>query len=341
MTKYKKILIKRLSKVLGLKNTVLFSSCRNALCVLLLSLKLKENDEVIVQSFICDSLPNAIKEAGGKPVLVEVNKKTFNLDLNLVKKMINKNTKAIIFVHTYGNTRGIKEIKKLCDEHDLILIEDIAHALGASYKGKLAGTFGDYAIYSFTKQMINFGGGAIITNENVDKINEIKKTFVNKTSILTYPKRLFASLYETRAFFFSKILIDFARKKKDLKITNNLDSHYECNELEAYMVLKQLKNLKKMLFKRNRNHCLLLKNKVRTQKTDPGSSHNYLSFVFNTKKERDLMVEKSKLSLPPWPGSEISDKISFVPNNPEFGKRNLKKLIIDYKKTIGSNMSIK
>src|SRR3989344_4822821 len=276
MTDYKLELEKHLANYLGLKNVVLFSSCRNALYTLLLSFNLKSDDEVIIQDFICDSLPKAIEKAGGKVVAVPVDEETFNLTAKEVKKKITKKTKAVVFVHTYGNPSGIKEIAELCQRHKIILIEDIAHALGAKYVGKLAGTFGAYAVYSFTKQMINLGGGALITNRDVEKIKILKEQLNLPASKLIKLKRLFASMYESRAFFLSKIMIDLARKKSNLKQSNELDSHYECSNLEANITLRQVKKIYNDLEKRKSNYNLI-KEKIKTQKieTKAEPSHNY------------------------------------------------------------------
>ncbi|MEW5896137.1 MAG: aminotransferase class I/II-fold pyridoxal phosphate-dependent enzyme [Nanoarchaeota archaeon] len=320
----KQKLEKELSSFLGLKNAVLFGSCRNALYTLLLSLKLKETDEVIVQSFICESVIGAARRAGARPVLVDVNEKTFNLDYKLVEKNIHKNTKAIIFVHTYGNPSGISEIKQLCEKYNLILIEDIAHALGASYGGKLAGTFGDYAVYSFTKQMVNFGGGAVITNQDVQAIRDLRDSFQSRPSSLVYIKRLFASLYETRAFFISKVMIYLVKKKEDLKLTNSLDQSFECSRLEAYFALRQINCLKDNIQKRKRNFFYLNKKIVaQIVVKDAESSFNYLSFIFPSGVERNKALKNNFLFSPPWSGSAISERIAFVPNSPQFTRRKL------------------
>lgn len=336
--KFKDKLRKELSDLLGLQKVILFSSCRNALYTLLRSLNLKENDEVIVQSFICSTLPMAIKAAGGKVVLAEVDEKTFNLSLDDLRKKITNNTKVVIFVHTYGNPSGIQEVQQLCKEHNLILIEDIAQALGASYCGKLAGTFGDFTVYSFTKQLINIGGGALLSNHNLSKVRRLrdKLDMEKELKLIEYPKRLITSLYETRAFFLSKILIDLARKKAmKFKVALNLDPHFNCNNIEAYLASTQIKSLKKKIRKRMNNYNYI-KAKVRTQQIDSLSisSHTYLSFIFPNQETRNQVIKKNFLFLPPWKGTELSKKLIFVPNNPNFSKRKLNSFINIYKKAL-------
>jgi perosamine synthetase len=328
MVNTKKKLEKKLAKFVGVQNALLFSSCRNALHHLLLDLNKEEKikDEIIIQNFICDSLPQSIKNAGNKVVYANVNQDTFNLTSSLVLEKITPNTKAVVFVHTYGNPNGIEEVAKLCKEKGIILIEDIAHALGANYNSKNVGTFGDYAIYSLTKQMINIGGGVLLSNNN---LSNIKNRNNQSAAIMDYPKRFMASLYETRGFWLSKLLIDFVRKKADLKLANAMSPHDHCTSLEAWIALKQLNGLNKKIKKRERNYNYL-KKFVKTQNVNSGSSYNYLSLIFPNNEMRDKMVDQHFLCLPPWPGSNLSDKIAFIPNNPGFSKKSLRKLGLVY-----------
>lgn len=331
----KEKLKQELCRQLSLKNAILFSSCRNAIYLLLKNLKFQPSDEIIIQSFICDSLVQAIEKAGAKVVFVDVDSQTLNLTASTVDKAITPHTKAIIFVHTYGNPTGIKEISTLCRQHNLILIEDIAHAFGAKYNGKMAGTFGDYAIYSFTKQMVNLGGGAIITNHDLSFLDSSsnKNKSKNHAPLLGYIKRFLSSLYETRAFFLSKILIDLARRKKKLKMTNCLDQHHNCTPLEARIALWQLPTLTKKIDQRKINFHTL-KSKVPSQKIDASAepSYNYLTIFFSDKIQRDRAVKENSLFLPPWSGSSVSSHLVFIPNNPAFSKKKLFSFIATFNK---------
>ena len=333
--KIKQKLDRELSRYLGLKNTVLFSSCRNALFILIKSLEFKSDDEVIIQSFICDSLPQAIRKAGAKVIQAEVNEETLNLDAIELSKKITSNTKAVVFVHTYGNPSGIKEVAQLCEKHNLILIEDIAHALGAKYGGKLAGTFGDYTIYSFTKQMIDFGGGAVITNHDTNKLSFLREESRSNGNLLGSIKRLFASLYETRAFFLSKILIDIARKKSNLKQTNDLDKHFHCSKLEAAMAYWQFHFLFNQIKKKQRNFKLLQKY-IPTQKIDrlSESSCNYLLAILPFKINSLEIKKVNFLFSLPWPGSNISDRIFFIPNSTLFSNKRILSIIMSIQRFI-------
>jgi len=325
MNNFQQKLTTELARITGLHNVVLTSSCRNALYLVLASLSLKRDDEVIIQSFICGSLPLAIEKAGGKVVSVEVNLDTLNLDAEIVKQKITPQTKAVIFVHTYGNPTGIDEIQQLCKQRGIILIEDIAHALGARYNHQLAGTFGDYAVYSFTKQMVNIGGGALLTNNSIEKIVQIKKTLKQSPLLFDYAKRLIASLYETRAFFLSKLIIDFVHRQKNLQLTQSLSSHFTCSELESFLAWRQLHSLPGLIQRRKKNYLFLSRAGAQMQTISPlaESSYNYLSFIFPAPRARDRALTKNFLFLPPWGGSPISEKLIFVPNNPFFTKKKL------------------
>lgn len=144
--------------------------CGNGLDALTLSLKaigVGVGDEVIVpaNSFIATAL--AVSVIGAKPVFVDCDFATNNIDANLIKNVITIKTKAIIPVHLYGYPADMDEIMSIAKENNLFVVEDCAQAHGARYKGKFVGTFGDIAAFSFYpgKNIGAFGdAGAIITD---------------------------------------------------------------------------------------------------------------------------------------------------------------------------------
>lgn len=143
--------------------------CGNGLDALHLILKaanIGEGDEVIVpaQTFIATAL--AVTYAGAKPVLVDIEPDYYSLDPNKVRAAITPNTKAIMLVHLYGQIGYFDEIESIAKEHNLLLIEDAAQAHGAKYKGRIAGSLGDAAEFSFYpgKNLGALGdGGAVCT----------------------------------------------------------------------------------------------------------------------------------------------------------------------------------
>jgi pyridoxal phosphate-dependent aminotransferase EpsN len=128
-------------------------------------------DDVIVGSFTFASCANVVLYQGATPVFMDSEAATWNLDPDLLKeylKKTNKLPKALILTHLYGVPARIVEIKRICDEYNVILIEDAAEALGSSLDGKPLGSFGDYGIVSFNgnKIVTTSGGGALIVNED-------------------------------------------------------------------------------------------------------------------------------------------------------------------------------
>ncbi len=145
----------------------LFNSGRSALYAVLKSFDIGPDDEVLIQAFTCVAVPDPIIWTGAKPVYVDIDD-SLNLDPNLLEKAITVKTKAIIVQHTFGIGGKIDLIKKIAQKHNLILIEDCAHALGATFDGRLAGTVGDAAIFSFGRDKVIssvFGGMATISSK--------------------------------------------------------------------------------------------------------------------------------------------------------------------------------
>ena len=100
---------------------------QNAIKLALLSKDIGTGDEVITVSNTAVPTVSAILETGAKPVFCDVNEDDFNISVNLIESLITKKTKAIVCVHLYGHAANIKEIKKICNNHKLFLIEDCAH----------------------------------------------------------------------------------------------------------------------------------------------------------------------------------------------------------------------
>jgi len=144
-----------------------FNSGTSALHVALLLLKIGPGDEVITtpSTFVATSW--AISYVGARPVYVDIDKATFNLDPNLVERAITAKTKAVMPVHLYGHPADLEPLLAICGKHNLPLVEDAAQAHGATYKGKVVGTFGVVAEFSFYpgKNLGAYGeGGALVTN---------------------------------------------------------------------------------------------------------------------------------------------------------------------------------
>lgn len=155
-----------LSGYVGTKYALVFNSGTSALHAALLACGVGKGDEVIVPSFTFIATANAPLFVGAKPVFADIEEKTYGLDPQDVARKITPKTKAIIPIHYGGSPCLIKELKKLAEKHNLILIEDAAESLGATVDAKKVGTFGNSAILSFcSNKVVTTGeGGAVVTD---------------------------------------------------------------------------------------------------------------------------------------------------------------------------------
>lgn len=154
------------SEYCGVKYGVSCSSGTAALHLAIEAMGIGRGDEVIIPTFTMIGACNAVIYAGAKPVLVDSELETWNMDTNKIEKKITKKTKAIMVVHTYGHPVFMDKVKELSKRHNVPIIEDAAEAHGAEYKGKKAGSLGDIAGFSFyANKIITSGeGGMVVTN---------------------------------------------------------------------------------------------------------------------------------------------------------------------------------
>jgi dTDP-4-amino-4,6-dideoxygalactose transaminase len=155
-----------IEKNMNVRKAFLTHSCTSALEMAALLADIQPGDEVILPSFTFVSTANAFALRGAKPVFVDIRPDTLNIDECKIIKKINNKTKAIIPVHYGGVGCEMDTILKIAKRYNLIVIEDAAHGVCASYKGKELGTLGDFGVLSFheTKNIISGEGGAILIN---------------------------------------------------------------------------------------------------------------------------------------------------------------------------------
>ena len=158
---------KEFNSYIGAKFSIASSSWTSAAHLALEAIGIKEGDEVIVPSMTFTATAEVACYFKAKPVIVDVQKDSFNINPAEIEKVITKNTKAIIPVHYGGNPCDMDEIIYLAKEHNIKIIEDAAHALPARYKGKMIGTIGDVTCFSFyvTKTLATGEGGMLCTND--------------------------------------------------------------------------------------------------------------------------------------------------------------------------------
>ncbi len=158
---------KRFSSYCGSKYGVSVSNGTVALQLALAALGIGKGDEVIVPDLTFVATANAVVYTGAKPVLVDSDIETWNIDPSKIEEKINKRTKAIIPVHLYGHPCNMDPIMDIAKDHGLSVIEDAAEAHGAEYKGKKVGSFGRIACFSFygNKVITTGEGGMCITDD--------------------------------------------------------------------------------------------------------------------------------------------------------------------------------
>ncbi len=167
--KHNKALQEEFSKFIGVKHSIGLNSGTDALHLALRALDIGPGDEVITVAFTFVATTEAIGIVGAKPVFVDIDKDTFNIDAQEIEKVITPKTKAIIPVHLYGQPCDMDTIVDIAKRYDLYVIEDCCQAIGAEYKGKKVGSFGDVGCFSFfpTKNLGAMGdGGMVTTNSN-------------------------------------------------------------------------------------------------------------------------------------------------------------------------------
>ena len=225
------------SSYIGCKGSVATNSCTSALEVALLSLGVGPGDEVIVpvQTFIASG--SCILRTGAKPVFCEINN-NFLLDFESLKNKITESTKSVILVHYAGLLHeDIEEIKSYLGSRKIYLIEDAAHAPGASIDNKKAGNFGDLACFSFfsTKNMTTGEGGMITSNDGIllKKCSSIRNRGLDIDS--------------------------------DQEIFTVLGGNYRMTEFQALLGIYQLKRLDAINLHRNKIAKIYIKNLEETR----------------------------------------------------------------------------
>lgn len=157
---------KMVADYVGAKYAVAISNGTSALHAACFAAGIQPGDEVITTPLTFAASSNCVLYCGGTPVFADVDLKTYNIDPEDIRRKITDKTKAIIAVHLAGQPCDMDEIHKIAKEHDLLVIEDGAHALGSVYKGKKVGTLSDMTTFSFhpVKPITTGEGGMIVTD---------------------------------------------------------------------------------------------------------------------------------------------------------------------------------
>ena len=213
----------------GVKYGIGVNSGTDALFLACLACEIREGDEVIVPSYTYIATVLAISMTGAKPIFVDINEKTYNIDVSKIEQLITKKTKAILPVHLYGHPVDMDPLIEIARKYNLKIIEDCAQAHGAMYKNKKVGSFGDAGCFSFypTKNLGAFGdAGMVVTNSN-----QIKEKLL--------------------------LLRDYGRKDRYKHIVKGYNSRLDT--LQAAVLRVKLKHLDEWNEKRRKNAALYTK----------------------------------------------------------------------------------
>lgn len=238
------------AKKFEVKHAFATTNCTTAMHVATQVFGIKEGDEVIVtpNTFIATSL--VVLKEGGRPVYADIDPRTFNIDPKQIEDKITNKTKAIYIVHYGGQMCDMDPIMDIAKRHDLYVMEDCAHAHGATYKGRMAGSIGDIGCFSFhsLKNMTTLGEGGMITTNNDEFIDKIQRMRV--MSITSWPP-------DKNSFEFGGYKME--KKNLDYWIPSHFDvieddgkwgNNYRMNETQAAVGRVQLRKLDMLIGKR-------------------------------------------------------------------------------------------
>lgn len=221
---------RKFANYLGARYAIAVASCTDALFLCLKGIGIKPGDEVITTPMSFIATANAIEHCGAKPVFVDVEPATGNINADLIEKAITRNTKAIIPVHLYGHMVDMKKIHAVAKKHNLKVIEDCAHCIEGERDGVRPGQLSNAACFSFyaTKNITSGEGGAIATND----------------------KKLGEWLTKARLHGMSKHAVDRYTKKYEHYDMEFLGYKANMNNIQASLLLHQLENIETYLVKK-------------------------------------------------------------------------------------------
>lgn len=261
---------RRFAEYIGAKHAVSVSSARIGLYVVLKLLRLNEGDEVVMSAYNFSPVPLLVKLLKCRPVFVDIKSGTPNIDIEKIEDAIGPKTKIILVSHMCGYTVDMERVMMLAKKYKLSVIEDCAHALGATHKGRMVGSFGDFGVYSFGygKMMPCFGGGMIALRDEsyyAQLLRMIQPAL--RFSLKKCLGTLFFYLFSHKYIFpwtvypfmrFNPGLGDRAIQEKDsYSLDPYLRNQYSMSSLQAKAGLLQLKRIETILQNVRRNSEVL------------------------------------------------------------------------------------
>ncbi len=305
---------KLMAEYIGVKNSIAVSSGTAGLHILVRALGIGEGDEVLVPSFTFCASVNVILYERAKPIFVDIEPETYNIDPEDLERKITKKTKAIMVVDVFGHPAEWDEILRIAEKYNLKVIDDSCEALGAEYKGRKIGQFGDCACFAFypNKQITTGEGGIIVTNN--DEIAKMARSLRNQGR-----EDMGAWLYHER-----------------------LGYNYRMDEMSAALGVSQLKKIESFLQKREKvanMYTEKLKNYswVKTPVVKPYVRMSWFVYVITLEEglDRDKVIEEmekrgvpargyfSPIHLQPYIKKMLGTKEGDLPITENISKRTL------------------
>jgi len=230
------ILEKAISEYVGSDFALGVSSATNAIFLALKALGVDSNSKVLIPAFTFTAVPSAVIQCGAEPVLIDITE-SYVIDLeDLKRKILSSKAQYLLLSHMRGHLCDMDEVVKICEESSIVLIEDAAHALGVTWKGKQAGTFGIAGIYSLQSyKIINAGEGGVLVTNNPD----------------VFWKSVFMSgSYENNYKLHSSKSNDIAKRYKNHLPVFNV----RMNNITASLAIPQIKNIEATIDHTNKNY---------------------------------------------------------------------------------------
>ena len=225
---------KNVASYLGIKHAVGVSSGTDALLIALMALGIRDGDEVICPSFTFFATAGSIARVGATPVFADIDRETYNISLDEIKKKVTKRTKAIIPVHLFGQSADIDDIVKFSDSIGVQVIEDCAQSFGAKRNGKQTGSFGKIGCFSFypSKNLGGFGDAGLVCTDD-DEIAERLRILRVHGARSQYNHEVIGGNFRIDTIQAALL---------NLKL-QHVDEYIECKRRNAKMYISELKNI--------------------------------------------------------------------------------------------------
>ena len=213
----------------GAKYAVAVNSDTSALHCACIAAGIGPGDEVITTPITFAASANCALYCGAKPVFADIDPKTYNIDPESIRAHITEHTKAIVAVDYTGQAVRIDEIRAICDEYHLVFIEDAAHSIGTTYKGKQIGSLADMTCFSFhpVKTITGGEGGAILTNSE----SLYQKLMLAHTHGITHDENLMEDLPHEGPWYYEQISLGY---------------NYRLTDFQAALITSQMKRIKEL-----------------------------------------------------------------------------------------------